>query len=327
LPFVFLSTDLPEKALENQRNASIASCLQPWFYVFGHNAALEFPGPCIGIDALLEKGLAHGLAKSSPPPCSILCYLFTGGTQRTKVVQVSHAMVLHEHKAYRDLWSAKRSRTVVLAHTSVYWGASALGQLSIALAFSGTVVWTEAVDVADLHRCIKEEGVTVLGVVPDHLDLLAPEAPEHELPSVEIVFTWGERLPRRVTDRWRSHSRAILRELLISTEYWLALYADPLGDGILRTVSGVETRVLGDDGHEVGLSEVGELCIAGPMVTPGYVTIEGLIPPPDVFCTFCGRSFFRTRDLVRRVPGGLIYKGRADMMAKERGKMGRYARS
>lgn len=235
-------------------------------------------------------------------------------------MQVSHAMVLHEHKAYRDLWSAKRSRTVVLAHTSVYWGASALGQLSIALAFSGTVVWTEAVDVADLHRCIKEEGVTVLGVVPDHLDLLAPEAPEHELPSVEIVFTWGERLPRRVADRWRSHSRAILRELLISTEYWLALYADPLGDGTLRTVSGVETRVLGDDGHEVGPSEVGELCIAGPMVTPGYVTIEGLIPPPDVFCTFCGRSFFRTRDLVRRVPGGLIYKGRADMMAKERGK-------
>ena len=61
-------------------------------------------------------------------------------------------------------------------------------------------------------------GDSALGVVPDHLDLLAPESPSQELPSVEAVFTWGERLPVRVAERWRGH-RAVLRELLIATEY------------------------------------------------------------------------------------------------------------
>ncbi|CAK0832411.1 unnamed protein product, partial [Prorocentrum cordatum] len=155
----------------------------------------------------------HGVPPAVPD-CRTLCYMFTGGTQRTKIVEVTHAMLLHENRAYGGLWRPRAHPAVVLGHTSVYWGASALGQLSIALAFAGTVVWAEVTEVDDLRRCISEEGVTVLGVVPDHLDLLAPQVPATDLPSVEVVFTWGERLPRRLAERWRGHPRAVVRELL-----------------------------------------------------------------------------------------------------------------
>lgn len=342
LPFVLLSTDLPDKGLEAKRNSMILGHFQPVLLIM--DAASQGAGSPTG-DALamsVEEVAATGDSPvpaaetrsngDAAPACSTLCFMFTGGTQRTKAVEATHAMVLHERQAYKELWRPHHNPPVVLAHTSVYWGASALGQLSIALAFGGCVVWTEASEVADLRRCIDEELVTVLGVVPDHLDLLAPSDAATELPSVEVVFTWGERLPRRLAERWRAHPRAVLRELLIATEYWLCLWADPLGDGVLRSVNATELLVLTGDGRDAGQGELGELCIAGPMVMAGYdFRPTGLLEPvtEQVFYEEAvpsgGRPapcrFFRTRDLVRRLPnGGLVYKGRADMMAKDKGK-------
>lgn len=327
LTFCLLSTDLPEKALEEERNALIYKLLQPWLRVTsdttGTNGCVAVSVDVLaasGAEALRLEADTGSVRRGTPPsPSSVLCLLFTGGTRRTKVVKVTHAMFLHERTVYREVWAPRSTRPIVLAHTSVFWGASALGQLSIALAYGGTAVLSEATEVPDMQRCIAEEGVTVLGVVPNHLDVLAPESPDVEFPEVECVFTWGERLPRRVAERWRGHRRAALRELLISTEYWCSLYADPLDDGTLRITSGVDILVRTADGRDAGTAEVGELCLAGPMVTCGYHE-AGALPEGDQFLNFGGRRYFCTNDLVRRIPGGLAYKGRADMMAKDKGK-------
>jgi len=339
--FVLMSTDLPDRAMENQRNALIMKTLRPQLRVIASrgsgDSGEELTATTDDLEALAAS--SSRTEASHCTPADILCFLFTGGTFRTKVVEATHAMFLHERRAYCELWrpSPGGPRAIVLAHTSVYWGASALGQLSIALAFGGTAVWAEdgADTASTLHRLVAEEGVTVLGVVPDHLDLLAPEDPAHELPAVEVVFTWGERLPRRVADRWRRHPRAVLRELLISTEYWLALWADPLGDGVLRPVRDAEVLVLKQDGGTAEVGEIGELCLAGPMVMHGYLPLpleSHTSSPPSSSSSFSsscrtpfhlgasGRRYFRTSDLVRRLQCGVVYKGRADMMTKSKGK-------
>ncbi|CAE8650195.1 unnamed protein product, partial [Polarella glacialis] len=334
LPFVLLSTDLPDKKLELERNAMAMRLLQPRLVVSTGPAAASLPNlgraMCISVhDLELAKEALEPTFSELPPGAApaAWCYMFTGGTQRTKVVTVTHAMLAHERAAYSCVWRPRAGRTaVVLAHTSVYWGASALGQLSIALAYGGTVVWTEAAEVSELRRCIAEEAVNVLGVVPDHLDLLAPTLPAEELPGIEVVFTWGERLPLRVADRWRTHPTAVIRELLIATEYWLSLWADPLADGVLHPVSGTDLLVLTDLGQDAEVGELGEMCIAGPMVMAGYrpqgdVSLDAITSDSCIFhVTEDGRRFYRTRDLVRRVRGGVVYKGRADMMAKSAGK-------
>eukprot|EP00928_Gymnodinium_smaydae_P015765 TRINITY_DN15841_c0_g1_i2.p1 TRINITY_DN15841_c0_g1~~TRINITY_DN15841_c0_g1_i2.p1 ORF type:complete len:1655 (+),score=203.56 TRINITY_DN15841_c0_g1_i2:23-4987(+) len=330
LPFVLLSTDLPDRALEAQRTAQVFQALQPCLCITYNEARvqeLRAGGAecqillvdairCDSVDAVSPTW------RSSSSSTSTLCFMFTGGSHRTKIVEATHQMVLHERVAYNELWRPRPSATaIVLAHTSVYWGASALGQLSIALAYGGTLVCTEAQDASDLRQCIAEERVSVLGVVPDHLDLLAPTAPAVELPSVEVVFTWGERLPQRVFDRWRANPRAKLIELLIATEYWLALWADPLSDGQLRNVTGADILVLVEDSRDAEIGEVGELCISGPMVMAGYRSTDKDVPAPDPFYVCpAGRRFFRTNDLVRRTTEGLVYKGRADMMSKDKGK-------
>lgn len=321
LPFVLLSTDLPDKGLERERNALILRLLQPLLCVSASPADRAASVAYASVEDLDRAGCAATKGTSLVPHVypAVLCFMFTGGTFRTKVVEVTHAMVLHERVAYADLWQPQTSPAVIMAHTSAYWGASALGQMSIAFAFGGTTVWTEDAEAMDLRRCIEEERVTILGVVPDHLDLLAPNDPAMELPSIEVVFTWGERLPRRLAERWRKHPVAVLRELLIATEYWLSLWTDPLSSSSLQVVRGTELLVLKDDGSDAAVGELGELCIAGPMVMAGYR--KGVEALPDVFhVDKRGRRFFMTRDLVRRTAEGVVYKGRADMMAKVKGK-------
>ncbi|CAJ1406898.1 unnamed protein product [Effrenium voratum] len=301
---VLLSKDLPDAELQRSRNDFAIKTLQPWL-VIGD-----------GPDAVLPAALAaeaaslNGLGQQHPTDPGVLCYMFTGGTFRTKVVAVTHRMFIHERKSYWEIW-APRHTAVVLAHTSVYWAASALGQLSIALAYGGTAVLTEIADIAKLQRCVAEEKVNVLGVVPEHLDLLAPRP--QDFPEVEMIFTWGERLPHQLAQRWRGHG-ALLRELLISTEYWLCCWADPLADGLLRPVQAAQLLVLTDAGQDAAEGELGLLCIAGPMVMAGYTGGE------DAFRTINGQRYFCTSDLVRRVGGGIVFKGRADMMAKSAGK-------
>lgn len=123
-----------------------------------------------------------------------------------------------------------------------------------------------------------------------------------------------------------------MRELLIASEYWLSLSSEPLGDepDVAHLVPGAEAIVLApaatDDGpgavlhraHGPPLAQhgVGELCLSGPMVTPGYLDVGA---PGAQFVHVGGRDYLRTGDLVRIVPGGFTFVGRADLLTKDKG--------
>merc|ERR1740129_1971685 len=228
-------------------------------------------------------------------------------------------MILHERRSYPEevrLVGPEQGR--ILANASTYWPAAALGQLSVALALAGCAVVTDATELLDLRRLIVEERVDVLGVVPDMLGLLSI-SPAQELPWVRAVLSWGERLPRATAMLWHDHPRAQIHELLISTEYWLSFHADPLalGGPVARPVSdAVQVCVLNEHGQRANEGETGELCLKGPMVTPGYLDENG---NNDAFSEVDGERFFRTRDSVRVVDGGFVFHGRTDMLTKEKG--------
>ena len=51
-------------------------------------------------------------------------------------------------------------------------------------------------------------------------------------------------------------------------------WSPPINNGVIL-VRGAEVIVIGTDGHAVAGTEVGELCIAGPMLMAGYLTLAG----------------------------------------------------
>eukprot|EP00928_Gymnodinium_smaydae_P024723 TRINITY_DN19924_c0_g2_i1.p1 TRINITY_DN19924_c0_g2~~TRINITY_DN19924_c0_g2_i1.p1 ORF type:complete len:1439 (-),score=217.03 TRINITY_DN19924_c0_g2_i1:231-4340(-) len=211
-----------------------------------------------------------------------------------------------------------------------------MGQLSLSLAYGGCLVVSEASDPLALRQVVEGERVDVLGLVPDQLAFIAQE-PARELPWVRLLLSWAEKLPPHIARRWADHPRAVFRELLIATEYWLTLYAEPLGSEPARMCPVRGARVVAlrppeEPGAETGASacsssstplvcgEVGELCMAGSMVTPGYLDVGGATSSSaSPFAEVCGERYFRTGDLVRVVPGGFVFVGRKDMLTKEKG--------
>lgn len=364
LPFVLLSTDLPDQGRQAQRNRWVMQQLRPQALITG--------AACMGSQALKTAG---GRGECSTPPlvlsveelatqralggeCScngsggetdpilevgpgdLLCLLFTGGTQRLKVAKCTHGMLLHERAAYPALVSLGGSGTEqprVLGNASAFWPAAFLGQWSVSLAYGGCFVITENSDPLELRRVVRQQRVDVIGLVPDQLALLSSD-PGRELPWVRLVISWAEKLPLHVARRWAGHPTAKLRELLISTEYWLSLCSEPLGPdpSIARLVPGARGIVLrlpeaSEAQAEEGAREaaapepsgrcgdVGELCLAGPMVTPGYVDVDGMGPTAPPFVDVGGELYFRTGDLARIRPGGFEFLGRVDMLTKEKG--------
>ncbi len=142
------------------------------------------------------------------------------------------------------------SNNKVLCNTSLLWAASTLGQLNIALSLGAEVVFTETYGDNDLERTlIKENNVNIIGVAPTVLDGLCPESKRNtkssngpgtsatassnsdsckqHLPTVDLIFTWGEKLKRTLAERFTGENGIPIRELLIATEYWLCLWSDP----------------------------------------------------------------------------------------------------
>jgi acyl-CoA synthetase (AMP-forming)/AMP-acid ligase II len=86
-----------------------------------------------------------------------------------------------------------------------------------------------------------------------------------------------------------------------------------------KTCSHLQARVVDLDGHDVRHGDEGELCIAGPAVTPGYWNLEAQTAraflPDDG-----GRRWYRTGDVVfTDASGDYVFRGRRDRMVKKHG--------
>jgi amino acid adenylation domain-containing protein len=159
---------------------------------------------------------------------------------------------------------------------------------------------------------------------------IAYNNPQQQFPSVRLIWMGGDLITREdvracvrvfpnagiVTGLALSEAGRVTQLLVDSPQMsdWDVL---PLG----RPASGLQIRLLADDGREVEPGQVGEIVAAGDGLAPGYWrrpeltaskfrTVEALGPEPACF----------TGDLGRQAPDGLLhYMGRKDSMVKIRG--------
>ncbi|MEV6560116.1 amino acid adenylation domain-containing protein [Nocardia sp. NPDC051756] len=156
-----------------------------------------------------------------------------------------------------------------------------------------------------------------------------------ELPDLREVYVTGERLviTSDVRAMFRSNPDARLVNAYGPSEAhlcsWDQLPADPEEwptiPSIGRVVAGVDAYVLDTDStgadRQVPFGVEGELCVAGPVVSPGYLglpdkTREAMVLDPFID----GQLMYRTADVVVLAPDGrLHYRGRKDDQVKIRG--------
>ncbi len=170
----------------------------------------------------------------------------------------------------------------------------------------------------DLGPWLVQRDVTVVSTVPTLASLWPPEA----LEAVRLLIFGGEACPPELAERLAVEGREVWNTYG-PTEATVVACAAPLdGRGPVRIglpLPGWDLAVVGADGQPVGEGEVGELVIGGVGLAR-YLDpakdAEKYAPMP----TLGWERAYRSGDLVRLDPAGLLFQGRADDQVKVGGR-------
>lgn len=186
-------------------------------------------------------------------------------------------------------------------------------------------------------RLIAERGITVLNQTPTAFAALADAAARSgtALPQLRYVIFGGEKLSPPSLRSWAkqygmARPRLVngygITETTVFTTFHEVTEDDLAGDTSIigDPLPGFRIRVVDEQGHEVLAGEKGELWLAGPQVTDGYLNRPELTAEkfPAAADPVTGETlrYYRSGDLVSRAQdGGLVYDGRADLQVKLRG--------
>ncbi|MFD3546462.1 amino acid adenylation domain-containing protein [Streptomyces sp. NPDC058655] len=184
---------------------------------------------------------------------------------------------------------------------------------------------------------IADQGITVLNQTPTAFATLADVSLRtgRGLPELRYVIFGGEKLAPATLVPWAkqyglSSPRLVngygITETTVFTTFHEVGENDLVSDISIigSALPGFTMRVVDDEGRDAPDGDTGELWLAGPQVTEGYLNRPDLTDAkypvsanPDTGET---QRYYRSGDLVKRLPdGNLVYEGRADLQVKLRG--------
>jgi len=288
------------------------------------------PEKCINIDDEADAIAEHSSSRLAREEVGVvehdLSYiLFTSGTTgRPKGVMIEHRNVVGFIRGWNEI-------TQIQPTDRVYHGFSLGFDASVEelwMAFSNgaslVVAPPDVVRIPDeVARLIRENGITVISLVPTFLSIL-----DTDLPTVRIVISGGEPCPPEVVRRWSGPGRRIFNtygptETTVDAT-WVECSVDrPVTIG--QPLPGYEAYVLDENLQPVPRGEAGELCIGGVAVARGYLNRPDLTNDRFVVNPFKEANggpsrMYRSGDLVRITETGEIdFLGRIDRQVKIRG--------
>jgi long-chain acyl-CoA synthetase len=151
--------------------------------------------------------------------------------------------------------------------------------------------------------------VTILPATPYlYKYMIRKDLRSYDFTSLRLCDSGGEILPVSVIKKFKEGAGVVITEGYGQTETTSLthfLVSDASGElrlgSIGRPCTGVECRIVDPAGHDLGLLEVGELLIRGPMVTKGYDDAELQAEALD------SKGYFKSGDLVYRDEDDFYY--------------------
>jgi amino acid adenylation domain-containing protein len=325
------------------RNAFIVADSQVVALVGDPGNIPEYTGPLIteeNVAALRDRETSKDAGPERPDPQDVAYIIYTSGTTgRPKGVPVRHGNVTALFDACSRLFSFNADDRWLLFHSMAFdfsvweiWGALSTGAELVVLPY-----WTARTPV-ETARVVRDRGITVLNQTPTAFGALTAAVLGEgiDLPELRYVVFGGEKLTPAVVRPWAKRfglDRPHLINMYGITETTVhatfhRLTEDDLAaeDSVIgRPLPGFAYRIVTDDGRDAAPGEQGELWLAGPQVSEGYLNRpeltaerftthpaqDGAEPPP---------RYYHSGDLVsRRTGGDLVYQGRADLQVKLRG--------
>ena len=262
--------------------------------------------------------LATACAGSPAPPALALAaddpalVIYTSGTTgEPKGVVLTHGMILWNSVGTVLGWDLRTDDRTVLTSALCYTAGWNVLTLPLLLR-RGLTVTTPAFDPDEVLELVARERLTLLFGVPTMLAMIAasPRFAGADLSSLRFVVTGGAPLPSPVREAFLDRKGIGVREGYGLTEVGPNNF---LANGKPGTVGHpmphARVRLVDPEGGEAAAGEPGELLLAGPHVTAGY------LGRPEATAEALRDGWFRTGDLARiDADGHLAIVGRAKEM-------------
>ena len=294
---------------------------------------------CLGVDELHQAAWDAEGKQDDPVEfgADALCYvIYTSGTTgRPKGVPITHRNVQALFAGAAEHFVLGPDDTWLLYHSLAF--DFSVWELWGPLLYGGRLVivdrWTK-LDADVCARLILGEQVTVLSQTPTAFALLSEAIARATASGADSALRYvvfgGERLGMPSLSAWAERfgldapqliNMYGLTEATVHTTVHRLSAADLAQEEsvIGRPLPGFVARVVDEDGQA---AQQGELVVAGPQVSPGYLN------RPEVTAARFGADplglrddllFYRTGDRVRVRDGNLVYLGRVDRQVKIRG--------
>jgi malonyl-CoA/methylmalonyl-CoA synthetase len=250
------------------------------------------------LEAAVECDSVFVTKKKSDDDLAALIYT-SGTTGSSKGAMLSHGNIGSNAKVLHDFWGW-RSDDILLHILPIFHVHGLFVAANGALLAGAKMIWLEKFNVDTiLHQLPK---CTVLMGVPTHyVRLLADTRFGREVCTEMRLFVSGSAplLPETFREFQRHTGHTILERYGMSETVMLVSNpGDPargerLGGTVGLPLPGVAVRVLGDDGKECPVGEIGQIQVRGPNVFSGYWRM------PEKTREEFSEGWFKTGDLGR----------------------------
>ena len=288
--------------------------------------------PVVNADAIDPASSGDNLGLSVDPDAIAYMLYTSGSTGRPKGVVQKHRNLLHFVRTYTNSLGITPQDRIGWLH-SITFSASNMNVYPALL--NGAAVYPHDVKhrgVDQLAELLMRERITVCQCVPTVFrHFLSGLTAEDRFPDLRVFELGGEPVYRRDVELFRrrvgSHcalvNRLAFTEASVAAQYFITAETELPGSAVPvgRPADGMEILVLGEDGREAGVEEVGEIALRSRHLSPGYwrrpdLTAKAFLSGPNGN----GLRTYRTGDLGRmRADGLLEYAGRKDFRVKVRG--------
>ncbi|GAA5065138.1 (2,3-dihydroxybenzoyl)adenylate synthase [Streptomyces similanensis] len=291
---------------------AVRACAHTVRHVF--TAGTAEPGPFTPFETLASANPDPGSPDDARPQDVAVLLLSGGTTGLPKLIPRTHDDYAYNLRASAAVAGLDASSVTLLALPAAHNFALACPGLLGTLHAGGTAVLSPSPDPDTAFGLIARERVTTVALVPplvlawlDAAELLAPD-----LSSLTLLQAGGARLKEETARRIRPVLGCTLQQVYGMAEGLLNFTRLDDPEETVFTTQGRplseadEVRVVAPDGTDAPDGESGELWTRGPYTLRGYFRAER-----HNTTAFTPDGFYRSGDLVRRLPGGhIVVEGR-----------------
>ncbi len=235
---------------------------------------------------LLELAAAHAGRKPDPihlasEDLAFLTYT-SGTTGPPKGAMNTHGNLVFNSQAYRD-WIGLTEADVCLGVAPLFHITGLVGHIGVSILTPMPLVLGFRFDPAATLDLIEEQGCTfTVGAITVFTALMNHDSAEsRDFSTFTKLYSGGAPIAPAIVDRFEKLTGAYIHNIYGLTETTSPSHAVPLGtrapvdpdSGALSAgvpIFNTLVRILDENGSELPVGGIGEICTSGPQVVPGY---------------------------------------------------------